>query len=325
MTFGSVFAGIGGLDLGLERVGLVCKWQIENEPYCQRVLAKHWPNVPRFGNVQDVKGADLEWVDLICGGFPCQDISNAGKREGIRGARSGLWAEMCRLVCEVRPRFVLVENVAALLVRGMDVVLGDLAESGYDAEWDCIPAAAVGAPHIRNRVFILAYAQSGGKSEFPASHARFEGRRSKEEFGCAGTGGGNSGWRAPERAEYRCGDSAELAAAMANANRERTGRRKQQSQGSEGAGGVADDDCAGQPDVQGQCAAAGAYGRSVFGADGGRPQGIWALEPDVGRVADGVPARVDRLRALGNAVVPQVAEFIGRRIIETIDLPKRKA
>jgi DNA (cytosine-5)-methyltransferase 1 len=149
LTFGSLFAGIGGMDLGLERAGMVCRWQVEIDDYCRRVLAKHWPDVPKYGDIREVTGGELERVDLICGGFPCQDISNAGKRAGIDGERSGLWSEYIRLVRVLRPRYVLVENVAALLGRGIDRVLGDLAASGYDAEWDCIPAAAVGAPHLR--------------------------------------------------------------------------------------------------------------------------------------------------------------------------------
>lgn len=160
LTFGSLFSGIGGLDLGLERAGMVCRWQIEVDDYCQRVLAKHWPDVPKYGDIREVTGEELERVDLLCGGFPCQDISNAGKRAGIDGARSGLWSEYIRLVRVLRPRFVLVENVAALLVRGLDRVLIDLAESGYSAEWDCIPAASVGAPHRRDRLFVVAHTES---------------------------------------------------------------------------------------------------------------------------------------------------------------------
>src|SRR5262249_16380197 len=123
---------------------------------CRKVLAKHWPDVARYGDIRTI--TDLPYVDVLCGGFPCQDISNAGKREGIDGERSGLWSEMARIIGLVRPRYVVVENVSALLGRGMGRVLGDLAACGYDAEWDCIPASAVGAPHRRDRVWIVAYA-----------------------------------------------------------------------------------------------------------------------------------------------------------------------
>src|SRR5688572_14262480 len=127
MRFGSLFAGIGGIDLGLERAGMKCAWQVELDPFCRRVLAKHWPDVARYEDVREVGAHNLEPVDLIAGGFPCQDISNAGKRAGIDGERSGLWSEYARIVRELRPRYVLVENVTALLGRGIGRVLGDLA------------------------------------------------------------------------------------------------------------------------------------------------------------------------------------------------------
>ena len=169
-TFGSLFSGIGGIDLGLERAGMTCSWQVEIDEYAQKVLAKHWPNVARYGDVRTVGRDTLAGVDLIAGGFPCQDISGAGRRAGITGERSGLWSEFYRIICELRPRYVLVENVAVLLYpirrKGyiepapISRVLGDLASCGYDAEWQSLPAAAVGAPHIRDRAFIVAYPAS---------------------------------------------------------------------------------------------------------------------------------------------------------------------
>jgi DNA (cytosine-5)-methyltransferase 1 len=223
MTFGSLFSGIGGMDLGLERAGMECRWQVEIDPYCSRVLEKHWPYVKRYGDIRTVTA--LERVDLVAGGFPCQDVSWAGRRAGIDGARSGLWGEFQRLVSEIRPPLVLVENVPGLLHRGIGRVLGSLAEIGYDAEWDCIPACAFGAPHTRERLFILAY---------PAGQRQGQLRRQRRQIQSA-----------PE------------------------------------------------------------------------PNLCWAeTEPGIKRVADGVPNRVERLTAIGNAVVPQVAEWIGRRIIE---------
>ena len=156
-AFGSLFAGIGGFDLGLENAGWECRWQVEIDDRKRRVLARHWPAAKRFGDITTVEASDLEPVELIAGGFPCQDISHVGRRAGIEGERSGLWADFARLVRDLRPRFVLVENSTSLLVRGMERVLGDLAAGGYDAEWDCIPAAAVGAPQLRARTWILAY------------------------------------------------------------------------------------------------------------------------------------------------------------------------
>ena len=160
LTFGSLFAGIGGFDLGFARADMRCLWQVEIDPFCQRVLEKHWPNVERFGDVRECGRHNLAAVDVICGGFPCVDISNAGRREGIEGKRSGLWSEFARIIRELRPRYVVVENVAALLVRGMGRVLGDLAACGYDAEWEVLSACAFGAPHTRERVFIVAYPAS---------------------------------------------------------------------------------------------------------------------------------------------------------------------
>lgn len=159
LTFGSLFAGIGGFDLGFERAGMVCKWQVEIDDYATRVLEKHWPNVRRWRDVRTFPPKPIDdWrVDVVCGGFPCQDISYAGKGAGLAGERSGLFFDAIRVVRQLRPRIVVLENVAALLTRGLDRVLGTLAEIVYDAEWDCIPAAAFGLPHYRERVFVVGY------------------------------------------------------------------------------------------------------------------------------------------------------------------------
>lgn len=184
ITFGSLFTGIGGMDLGLERAGLVCKWQVEIDPYCREILWKHWPGVPKHGDIRQLTADQLEPVDLIAGGFPCQDVSSAGSRAGIQeGTRSGLWVEMLRIIRLVRPRFVLVENVSALLERlggtspaPISRVLGDLAGSGFDAEWDCLPTGLLSG-HRRDRVFIVAYpvrqrSQGTGKNRISAEQAR---------------------------------------------------------------------------------------------------------------------------------------------------------
>ena len=148
MKVGSLFAGIGGFDLGLERAGFEIAWQVEIDPYCQRVLAKHWPDVPRYGDIRAIDWATVPRVDLLCGGFPCQDLSFAGKRAGIDGERSGLWSEYVRAIRALRPRFILVENVPGLLTnKYMGRVLGDLAACGYGAEWEVFSACAIDAPH----------------------------------------------------------------------------------------------------------------------------------------------------------------------------------
>lgn len=152
------------MDLGLERAGMKCVWQVESNKFCNKVLQKHWPKVKRWSDVKTfVKKniGDWEHPDLIAGGFPCQDLSIAGKGKGIEGERSGLWTEFSRVIRIFRPRFVLVENVSMLLQRGGGKVFGDLAKNGYDAEWDCIPACYVGSPQRRDRIFIVAYL--GGK------------------------------------------------------------------------------------------------------------------------------------------------------------------
>lgn len=163
MRFGSLFSGIGGLDLGLERAGMTCAWQVEADPYCQKVLTKHWPDVPRHGDIREVDPNALEPVDLICGGFPCQPHSLAGKRLAS-GDERDLWSEFARIIRGVGPRWVLAENVPGLLSseRGsfFGRVLRDLAELGFDAEWESLPATAFGAYHERWRVFLVAYRQS---------------------------------------------------------------------------------------------------------------------------------------------------------------------
>lgn len=153
-----LFSGIGGFSLGLERTGgfetvAFC----EIEPRGQAVLAKHWPTIPCHDDVRTFPFMQGQ-ADVVCGGFPCQDISDAGKRAGLSGARSGLWSEIVRAIRVVRPRYAIVENVAALLGRGMGTVLGDLATLGHDAEWHCIPAGYIGAPHERDRLWITSYA-----------------------------------------------------------------------------------------------------------------------------------------------------------------------
>jgi DNA (cytosine-5)-methyltransferase 1 len=277
LTFGSLFAGIGGMDLGLERAGMVCRWQVEIDDYATRVLEKHWPGIVRHRDVRDVGRHNLAPVDLIAGGFPCQDISNAGKRAGITGDRSGLWSEFTRVVGELRPRYVLMENVSALLRRGIDTILGELAALGFDAEWHCIPAGAVGAPHRRDRIFIVAHRQDDAL----CSHTN-------------GAGSHRTAMHIDRKAQFRheqIGFPGPVGEKMADPDRQRL--------------------------EVGPC-----FGRNArkelaaFERDCRTGAGQWAIEPDVDRVANGVPSRVDRLRCLGNAVVPQVAEFVGRCIVE---------
>jgi DNA (cytosine-5)-methyltransferase 1 len=270
-----LFSGIGGFSLGLERTGgfetvAFC----EIEPFPRKVLVKHWPEVPQYDDVRTLTAerlaADGIAVDVICGGFPCQDISFAGKGAGLAGARSGLFYEVARLIGELGPRYVILENVGALLSRGLDAVLGTLASVGYDAEWHCIPASYVGAPHRRDRVWVLAY---------PAKLQR-DGR---ELYGEHSEG---------EVSEPRNGCGSQI---MAYAYRQR-------GRGRDASGENAGD--ARQPPRH-----KGPHGVGM---------GAWRTEPDVGRVANGVPDRAHRLKALGNAVVPQIPELIGNAILASL-------
>lgn len=249
-----LFSGIGGFSLGLERAGMKTIAFCEIDKKAQLVLRKHWPNVPIFEDVSTLKKEDLnEQVDVICGGFPCQDISLAGRGAGLEGARSGLWYEFHRLINEIKPRYAIIENVSALRSRGLDKVLWSLAEIGYDAEWHCIPASAVGAPHQRDRIWIVAYPSS---------------------WGCQGL----YDWHPESENAFT---SSENVAHTNSAQRE----------------------------------------------GGGLPSGIlaenanlggtswWEVEPSVGRVAHGIPNWSHRLKQLGNAVVPQIPEAIGRAIM----------
>ena len=291
-----LFSGIGGFSLGLERANLegaaydgfetVAFCEIEEYP--RKVLAKHWPNVPCYSDVRELTGqrlaADGIAVDVICGGFPCQDISFAGLGAGLAGARSGLFYEVARLVGELGPRFVILENVGALLSRGLDAVLGTLASLGYDAEWHCIPASAVGAPHRRDRVWIIAYAKGDGRAR-----------------GASGHENGNPA------AKAAIGVWAEPAG----------------NRGNDGAGAVADAlrrGRQGQGEPVQPCDPAPLITRQAIDAFHGRVANIWRVEPDVGRVADGVPARAHRLKSLGNAVVPQIPELLGNAILRAIPL-----
>ena len=174
LTVGSLFSGIGGLDLGLEWAGFETSWFCEIEKFPQAVLRKRWPDTRIIEDVRDVTEKNVQRVDVIAGGFPCQDISWAGIGRGIdydlseqEGTRSGLWWEMWRVIRELRPRYVIAENVPALTHRGLDIVLRSLAQIGYDAEWQTISAASVGAPHIRERVFIVAYPEGAGAGRRP--------------------------------------------------------------------------------------------------------------------------------------------------------------
>lgn len=283
-----LFSGIGGFSLGLERAGMQTIAFCEVDPACRQVLKKHWPDVPIFEDVKTLTAKDIhDTVDVICGGFPCQDISLAGKGAGLAGERSGLWYEYRRLIEEIRPRYVIIENVAALRSRGLDAVLSGLTEIGYDAEWHCIPASAVGSPHRRDRIWIVAYANDNGWN----STQNTQSYPSGNDRGQAGTNIAVELTRSSDMGEDVRGSSPKTVADSSSLR----------PSGSW------------QP-IQPKYPAAVVNGQAVE-SQHGRVSHLWAAEPDVGRVAHGVPKRVDRLKQLGNAVVPQIPELIGRAIL----------
>ena len=240
----------------------------EIEEYPRKVLQKHWPEVPIYEDVRELTSDRLRQdgitVDLICGGFPCQDVSLAGCRQGLGETRSGLWSEFSRLVGEIRPSFVLVENTPGLLSLGMDRVLGDLAELRYDAEWYCIPACAIGADHQRDRIWIIAYV---------------------------------AGWDhlIERRSEKPSGQMAKDAA----------GFMRPRLQGGIDAGKDRKD----APIFRQRIGLA-------LNASTDFPREYRSYRPVLGRGVHGIRHRMDRIKALGNAVVPQIPEIIGRAILE---------
>ena len=309
------FSGIGGFSLAARWLGGFQTVQfVEQEPFCQRILRKHWPDVPIHDDICTFNPAPGS-ADVVVGGFPCQDISQAGKGAGLAGSRSGLFYELLRVVRMVGPRYVVLENVAAILGRGMDDVLGALAEAGYDAEWACIPAAAVGACHQRDRWWCVAY----------ASHLL--------SHGSAGYQQGQSGGRSVPKP----GDGDRANAAYAIGQR---GQRRRAAIDMDGAAGTCEadgqewqrdgdaaDDCGATPAnpngqrQQEQHPAAIAEGPG-FPAWPSVAQRLnpdyrsYISQPVLCRGDDGLSGRVDRLKALGNAVVPQVAMVPLARVLE---------
>jgi DNA (cytosine-5)-methyltransferase 1 len=255
MTYGSLFTGIGGFDLGLDRAGMKCVWQVEKDASCRKVLERHWPGVRRCDDVKAIPFGNLDgWrVDVIAGGFPCQDISIANPRAvGIEGERSGLWSEFARIIRILRPSYVVIENVPAITFRGLDRVLFDLAESGYDAEWDTLPAQMFGAPHRRERLFVVAYAPG----ERCDGDAIFSGCSLEEAI-------------EKQASRLRCWPGVrEPSPALPNRIR-------------------------------------------------------WCPDRKLCRMVDELPDELDRYRQLGNAVVPEVAEWIARRITSITSAEER--
>lgn len=172
LTHGSLFSGIGGFENGAEMAGIETLWNCEIEKYQGKILELRFPNAERHTDI--TKATGFRYVDIISGGFPCQDISLAGKREGIKGKRSGLWSEMCRIVREVGPKYVIVENSPALIISGLEQVLCDLSKIGYDSEWQCISNYAFGYPHKRERLYLIAYSDKIRQQRNLCQHGEFD-------------------------------------------------------------------------------------------------------------------------------------------------------
>jgi len=320
VRYGSLFSGIGGLDLALEAFGHTPAWQAESDPYARAVLARHWPGVHCYEDVRQID-AEAPPVDIVCGGFPCQDISNAGKRAGIGGERSGLWSEFARIIRVLRPRFVFVENVAALTVRGLDRVLGDLASLGFDAEWDVFRAADVGAPHLRARIFILSYANGEHGGIQPG---RWNGTGRADSTVAADDGeaeslanSGQVGLRTgivdlcPGQSDVDGGGQVVPDADRAGLSGIGRPRQVVGEAGIEDAPGNVTDGRCGSTELADACGAGwGSEARNASGRQraeetrqgkakpGGRGRsvqrwGYWDIEPDVGRVVARIPAGVD--------------------------------
>lgn len=283
MNFGSLFAGIGGLDLGLERAGMTCRWQVEINPFCQRVLAKHWPNVQRYEDVRDCGRHNLAPVDLICGGFPCQPHSVAGQRRGAEDDRN-LWPEFLRVVKELRPSWVLAENVPGIVSLYLDTVLADLEREGYTCWALDLPACAFGAYHKRARIFVVAYANTGRSPQATpricprgdATESMVQPMAHSVSRGCAG-----QGLPVRPRGPHKAAPNpSRNGADVPNSNSER---------------------------LEGE--------RIPWAATYGTG---WLPEPALARVVYGLPTELDkaRIRGLGNAVVPQVAEGLGHQIMQ---------
>ena len=289
-----LFAGIGGFTLGLDRAGFETVAFCEIDPYAQKVLKKNWSEVPIYDDVREITAerliSDGIRVDVITGGFPCQDISLAGQKAGIEGKRSGLWTECARLIGEIRPRYAIFENVTNLLNgdRGdwFKRVLWDISQVGYDAEWHCIPASELGAHHHRDRVWIICY---------PRTDVLLEDSRYRQWRDSESVLGRQNTQRKRECDTNTVGRSSQE---VANTLYERLQGRIRRRKDSEREGKLGHSRC----------------GSATHGQPG---QNQWVIEPELGRVANGIPSRSHRLKCLGNAVVPPIPQLIGEAIKET--------
>jgi DNA (cytosine-5)-methyltransferase 1 len=339
IRIGSLFAGIGGFELGIERAipNAHTIWQVEQNTYCQSILRKHWPNAKIYDDVRTVGAHNLQPIDILIGGFPCQDISTAGKQRGIKdGTRSGLWWEMHRLILELRPRIVIMENVANIITVGGADVIGSLAKIGYDCEWQIISAQQCGAPHLRKRWFCVAYPTTMPNRSRAVTNTNNNRIRSGYEIQTR---------RPPVDVHDHARDVTNAHGIgcdnRGNTERKNTNRlyikrdtTQDQQQGRKRFVGIGSNG-----DVATN--AHGAHCKRNGGTLGGKtqhtnivgeckPQTYWqrtpAPEPTICYMDDGIPADVVRtkrklhkqqLMALGNAIVPQCSEWVGQRVLQS--------
>jgi len=305
LTTVDLFAGIGGFARGLEATGhfrTTCF--VEQDPYCQAVLKHHWPDVPILDDIKNVRLTDFPDTrpDLVCGGFPCQPFSQAGRQLAQDDPRH-LWPEMLRVIRELRPTWVVGENVVGLIKLGLDEVLTDLESEGYATRTFNIPACATGAPHLRQRIWVVAHADSESEPDKPFDGGPGSGQLGFEFGGSeAPPHGSDPDDHGSHRAEEHQQDP----------QHGQTQLRDEQVRES----GQVGEDVADADRKRGN-GAAGKHGSDrgkVVEGNGDRPEDHWQFEPDVGRLVNGLPNRVSQLRALGNSIVPQIAQEIGQAI-----------
>ena len=284
---GSLFSGIGGFELGLERaIPAETIWQVEQDEYCQKVLKKHWPKARIYNDVRDINKETVDPVDILCGGFPCQDISVAGRGEGLNGKKSSLYWEMFRIICDLRPRVIIMENVPAITFRGGLSVIGSLASAGYSSEWRIISAQQFGAPHIRKRWFCVSYSNCNPSRQ---DRDRQEQDRPRE--------------RNQSEVLYKEGNSysenSREVSSVGNAPYSNKQRFQEQSISRKSMDQK-------QKFEQRSSKIRGLYKRNYWER--------CAPKSPICRVDDGISHRMDRVRALGNAIVPQCSQWVGEQI-----------
>jgi DNA (cytosine-5)-methyltransferase 1 len=351
ITVGSLFSGIGGLDLGLERAGMKVIWQSEIDKYCCKILKKHWPEVPNHGNIKEINWQEIQRPNIIAGGYPCQPFSQAGKRKGTQDPRH-LWPWVREAISQLQPDYAILENVPGHLTMGGTEVIGALTEIGYNAEWRVVSAAGLGANHLRKRIIIVAYPNSQRPHRTEIDTTNREQSAQPQFASCCqtlaytdssdATDGGKcahvasqNNCRGNDRSrsnsdvgQISVGGSRQNTCYVAHADNAGSGTSKCCVEQKHASGVIFGHDS--QHGLSGCCTNVANSNRERLKECEPKTQSIswasgrsqpnyanhWQIEPNVGRVADGIPNRVDRLRGLGNAVVPQVAEYIGRLVME---------